>query len=403
MQKKSTEIVSPYEQVKRWILAPAIQDVISQSLPRGANAGAWTQAALVYVRTAPEVQKCEPLSTMGAVITVASLGLPLDSVMDLVYLRAMPVKKGREILRYEAQVQLGYKGMIQLAYKNKDVQEVEPVIVRAGDAFDFRKGTDPYLHHSWPLVKDRGEMVSVYAGLRFKRGYYSFQIYSIAGIMELREKILAQNWVKIERTGTGEKYFKKDFKKGWTPMSDFEANQRPWIGHLEAMILKTAVRKSYKFWPAVGTDFERAARLVELDDEGFSQQMADVAAENMPTDMLKQAASTGSYTPPAGGQVKNKTRDRGSELTKQMAAQAAPKGPTVVIKDDKKGKQQNNAVPVPNSQKEPAENKSPKKEPPKKNTNEEKPMSDEEIELALQREQEEWAKEQEQRLSDQER
>jgi len=328
-QQNQTKQESSYEHVKRWLETPAMHDVIAQSLPTGSNVGAWIGAALAYVRTSQDVQRCEPLSITGAIITIASFGLRLDGVMGHAYIRGMPIKdKNGNVLRYEAQVQLGYKGMIELVYRNPDIQDVEPVIVYDGDTFEFQKGTNPFLHHTWPLQKDRGEMIAVYAGLRFKNGYFAFQIHNVQDIMSLREKILLQSWIKIERTQSGFVYFKKPWNQDWKRMSENQANQYPWIGHLTPMILKTAIRWSQKFWPTVGTDFARAANLVELDDEGLSQGMADLAAERMTDDMKQQAELLPAYTPDEGNHTTVRSRAKNDRLKKQMLAQATSENDT---------------------------------------------------------------------------
>lgn len=323
-EKGKGDLPSCYEQVKSWINTAAMQDVLTRALPKGLQVGSWSEAALVYVRTSSEVQKCEPMSVTGGIITVASFGLRLDGIMGHAWLRAMPVKdRDGNIIRYDAQVQLGYKGLIDLAYRNQDVQDIEPVFVHANDEFEFSKGTNPYLKHTWPVDKDRGALHAVYAGLRFKNGYFAFQIHPIGEIMKTRRRSLEQSWIKIERQGDGERYTRRNSQGQWKEMKPWEAERVSWIGYFEPMALKTAIRRSHKFWPMVGTDFARAASLVELDDEGLSQGMADVAAETMTDDMRNQAAAIAAR----GTNTQTKTRQRGDAITKQMAEQATKSAP----------------------------------------------------------------------------
>lgn len=376
MQKgkgKAGGLPSCYEQVKSWLNTAAMQDVLTRSLPKGLPVGSWSEAALVYVRTSSEVQKCEPMSVTGSIITVASFGLRLDGIMGHAWLRAMPVKdKNGDIIRYDAQVQLGYKGLVDLAYRNPDVQDIEPVFVHAHDEFDFNKGTNPHLKHTWSVDKDRGALHAVYAGLRFKNGYFAFQIHPIGEIMKTRRRALEQSWIRIERQGDGERYTKRNRQGQWIEMKPWEAERVPWIGYFEPMALKTAIWRSHKFWPMVGTDFSRAASLVELDDEGLSQGMADVAAETMTDDMRNQAAAVAAR----GINTQTKTRQRGDAITKQMALQALknqtiPRHKELTDKSD--------------------------------NTNEKSlstEMTEEEIEEIMAREQEEWESEQSTRLED---
>jgi phage RecT family recombinase len=317
---------STYDQVKVWVESPAMQDVLQRALPKGMDAGTWTGAAIAYVRTARDMEKCSPLSVMGCMITIASLGLRLDGVMGHAYLTARQIRDRRgDIIGYEAQVQLGYKGMIVLVYRNEDVQEVEPIIIYQNDEIDFQKGTNAYINHRWGLNEPRGERKAVYAGLRFKNGFYSFQIHNMDDVMILRRNILLQNWIKIEETPKGPKYFRKPYNKNWYEMPEYEANKYPWIGHLVPMIHKTAIRWSQKFWPTVGSDFDRAATLVGLDDSGVSQGMARLAAQQMPPELAGQGAAADTL-PKGPTRAATKSRLRGADLTAQMLAEATARG-----------------------------------------------------------------------------
>lgn len=391
-EKKGT--LSSYDQVKQWLETPAMHNVLGQSLPKGYNVGSWTGAALAYVRTSKEVNKCEPLSIMGSIIIVASFGLRLDGVLGHAYIRALPIKDKRgTVLRHEAQVQLGYVGMVELAYRNPEVQDVEPVIVRANDDIDFRKGTNPHLNHTWNITGERGDPVAVYAGLRFRNGYYSFQIYDIGDVMKLRKDILEQSYIDIEETKDGVVYYKNDYGGKRRKLSEAAANRYPWIGHLRPMVLKTAIRWSSKFWPSVGHDFSRAASLVELDDSGLSQGTADFAAETMPEDLRAEAENLPSFTPDGSKRASVRTMARGDELAEMMAAEAtrgelkpskenekAPaeskeKSPPPSNKNDPPASKEKNKPPSEEKEAPASEKKSP---PPAKKTGKKSAAKDEE-------------------------
>jgi len=322
-----------YLKLKTKLEDGALQEIIKKALPSTTSAGAWTAAALAYLRTNEDILNCTTTSVIGCCITVASFGLRLDGVTGHAYLRALAIKDSAgNILRHEAQVQLGYRGMLELAYRNPEVREIEPVIVHKEDLFDFEKGTSPFLHHKWEISKPRGVMVAVYAGIRFKGGYYSFQIHAIEDIMNLRKNILQQSYIRVEETQTGTLYYKKPYKgSDWRELSSFEANRYPWIGHLGPMILKTAIRWSQKFWPTVNTEFSYASTLSELDDAGLPQEMSATAERYGVTDAKPEAKR--SFDPEIKGDLKermlaglksNSTSVPEPETTPETAPEPAP-------------------------------------------------------------------------------
>lgn len=328
-----------YDTVKAWVESPAMQEMFQRTLPRHLSAGSWTGAALAYVRVAKDLTYCEPLSILGGLITVSSLGVRLDSVMGHAYFTARPIWEkinGQWVLKcYEAQVQIGYKGLLDLAYRNSEIQEIESVLVYKGDDFNFQKGTEQFLKHRWSIDGDRGDIRAVYAGVRFKSGYYSFQPYEIERVMQLRENILTQNGIRIE-TKDGAPCYQKYIRTrdDWEVIPTQDLIKYPWIGHLEAMIQKTAVRWAYKYWPTINNEFSRAAELVSIDEAGLSQGLANMGAQALPQS-LRNDAVVGSrdFNPGNDERTKIKSAMRGKALTEMMLAEAT-KGTTKAAQTD---------------------------------------------------------------------
>lgn len=77
----------------------------------------------------------------------------------------------------ECQFQLGYKGMITLAYRNPDIQTIQAQTVYENDEFIFEYGLNPKLIHR-PAVTDRGEPVYFYALFKTIKGGYGYSCMS---------------------------------------------------------------------------------------------------------------------------------------------------------------------------------------------------------------------------------
>ncbi len=321
-----------YDRVKSWLDNEAMRDVLRKTLPRNIPVDPWVQAALTTIRLDDKLQNCEPLSLMGALMTIASLGLRLEGPLGQAYMSARSVREkdpqtGQWVTsRYEAQTQIGYRGFIDIAYRDPEVREVESIIVRHDDAFDFRRGSEPFVNHRWDHRKtpeERGPMVAVYSGLRFKTGYYSFEVYPFSDILAHRNKILAEKGIRVETDGCGGERYLRNGNRGEYEMTEQQILRQPWLAYPIPMIKKTPIRWSAKYWP-LSPDFQRAADLASLEEANVSQRLADIARTTLPSVIAGQLEANA----PSDGTGKlassqNLSLARTKGLAAKMAAEAA--------------------------------------------------------------------------------
>ena len=321
-----------YERVKSWLDNEAMRDVLRKTLPRNIPVDPWVQAALTTIRLDVKLQNCEPLSLMGALMTIASLGLRLEGPLGQAYLSARAVREkdqqtGQWVTsHYEAQAQIGYRGFIDIAYRDPEVREVESIIVHHDDEFDFRRGSEPFVNHRWDHRKtpeERGPMVAVYSGLRFKAGYYSFEVYPFSDILTHRNKILAEKGIHVETDGDGKERYLRNGNRGEYEMNDQQILRQPWLAYPIPMIKKTPIRWSAKYWP-LSPDFQRAADLASLEEANVSQQLADIARTTLPSVIAGQLEANA----PSDGTGKlassqNLSLAKTKGLAAKMAAEAA--------------------------------------------------------------------------------
>ena len=76
------------------------------------------------------LQVCEPMSLMFAALKVTSLDLPLDNNLGFAYV--IPYRNNKEN-KTEAQVQIGYKGISQLAIRSGQFETINVTDVREGE------------------------------------------------------------------------------------------------------------------------------------------------------------------------------------------------------------------------------------------------------------------------------
>lgn len=283
--KGKRELPDYYEQLRGWMRSQAIREAIAKALPPGTNTDGWIEGALACVRGDDEVRAAAPLTTLGAILEIASLGLRLEPSLGHAYIESRWAKaKGG----YEAAAQVQYRGLIQLAFQNPEVVDVEAMLVHQHDEFRFCKGTNQELFHTWDVSRtDRGPMRAVYSGLRFAGGYYSFQVYSIDDIMTSRMQILAQKGIHIEvRPDKTERYFRMNYDGQEEQLTPERVARIPWIANVRPMAMKTAIRWSAKYWK-LGHAFERAAQLDATAEAGESQGLAERMAEMLPSNITR--------------------------------------------------------------------------------------------------------------------
>jgi recombination protein RecT len=199
----------------------------------------FTTAFLTEFRKSPELQECDPYSVVGGMRQAAQMRLQFGP-LGHVYL--IPFKdKGV----YRAQFILGYRGMIELAYRSGHVKSIEANVVREGDEFKFRQGSRPFLDFTPAGPPADREWTHVYALARLMSGGAPFTVLYPDDV-EARKKQ----------------------SKSWR--SEFS----PWQKWPEQMWEKSAVRDLQRFLPqtsvlaaALEQDEQPAEALDELPDD----------------------------------------------------------------------------------------------------------------------------------------
>lgn len=95
--------------------------------------------AITTLRTTPALMRCSVPSLLGALVQCAQLGLEPDPRLGLAYL----VPYGQD-----AQLIIGYRGLIHLARRSGEVASVEAHVVYDRDEFTCRYGADGTLSHT---------------------------------------------------------------------------------------------------------------------------------------------------------------------------------------------------------------------------------------------------------------
>lgn len=208
---------------------------IKKALPSVLTPERFTRMVLSALSTNPKLGACTPMSFLGAMMTAAQLGVEPNTPLGQAYL--IPYKnKGVD----EVQFQLGYKGMIDLAYRSGQVSTIQAHTVYENDKFDYALGLEPKLEHI-PADGERGKATHYYAVVRMKDGGYCFAVMS-------REDV--------------ERHAEKNSKA----YSGFS----PWKTHFDEMAKKTVLKRALKYAP-LKSEFVRAT----VQDETIKTDLSD--------------------------------------------------------------------------------------------------------------------------------
>ena len=154
---------------------------IAKALPSAITPERFARIAMTAVTQNQDLGKCTPGSFLGALLTAAQLGLEPNTPLGHAYL--IPFRN-KGVL--EAQFQLGYRGMIELASRSEDII-VEAHVVYENDTFEYELGLEPKLRHI-PAMKNRGGIAWVYAIYRLKSGGKVFEVMSFEDIENHKKK-----------------------------------------------------------------------------------------------------------------------------------------------------------------------------------------------------------------------
>lgn len=214
---------------------------IAKALPSVMTPERFTRIVTSAISTTPQLAQTTPQSFLGAMMTAAQLGLEPNTPLGQAYL--LPYKNHG---RLECQFQLGYKGLIDLAYRSGQVTIIQANEVREHDEFEYSFGLEPTLHHV-PARSDRGDVIGYYAMFRTKDGGFGFEVMS-------REDVEAHA-----------RKYSKSYGGGYSP----------WSTNFDEMAKKTVLKKCLKYAP-LKSDFIRAVASDETIKTDIAPDMSDV-------------------------------------------------------------------------------------------------------------------------------
>lgn len=217
------------------IRQPNFQKQMALAMPKSMTPDRLTRIVMTECRKTPALLKCAPESFYGAVLQCAALGLEPGSALG--HCDLLPFGNGKDRNgRPNAQLIIGYRGMIDLARRSGQIISLQAWTVHAQDTFNYQLGLEPDIQHVPASTADRGPVTHVYAVAKLKGGGVQFEVMSRAEIEKVRSTSKA-------------------------------GNSGPWASHWEEMAKKTVIRRLFKYLP-VSIEAVRAVEIDEKTDRG---------------------------------------------------------------------------------------------------------------------------------------
>ena len=224
----------------------AIEFELAKVLPKAIPPAMMVRVAITALQRQPALFQCTSRSLCGCLIECAQLGLTLDANLGHAWI--IPYNN-RKTGKKEAQLQIGYKGMVLMGKDSADVV-FEMEVVYEGEPFKYTRGKDAKLDHEPPIDRetDSGKIIATYALGYFPDGRVKFEVMSRKEVEIIRKR---------------------------APSS---RGSSPWDTDYAEMTKKTVLRRLFKTIP--NARLQRAAALDEMAAVGISQGLAsNIAGE----------------------------------------------------------------------------------------------------------------------------
>lgn len=207
---------------------PAMIERFARYAPPGVDFKPLHASAALAIMSQPLLQEAKPLTLVQAMMGVTRLGLSINTPEGHAYL--IPFKMGNDVV---IQVVIGYRGFVELAFRSDEKLVIGGDVATMAEweqhLFKFQKGTESFLHHTFPPTRLEGEEPPAYAyAVASTSGGEKFDVIPWAAIQRIRNG--SQGYAYAKSRGEGSATYQKN----------------PWVAHEWQMGVKTVLRRLTK-------------------------------------------------------------------------------------------------------------------------------------------------------------
>ncbi|WP_299034227.1 recombinase RecT [uncultured Anaerococcus sp.] len=211
-------------------LLKSMEGEIKNALPAYLPVEKFIRTALTAINSNPKLASCSQESLLAAIMNSAQLGLEFNTPLGEAYL----IPYGNRV-----NFQLGYQGLLKLAYNTGQFKRITAREVRENEDFDIDYGTGEISHRPC-LTGDSGDVIGYYAIYQTKDGGQDVFYFSKAD---------------AERYG---KTFSQSYNSG------------PWKTNFDAMAKKSALIQVLKYAPKA-IESQTLVQATNFDNANFEK------------------------------------------------------------------------------------------------------------------------------------
>lgn len=164
---------------------------LAKALPGHVTIDRLLRVALSTINRTPKLKQATTNSLLAGVVISSQLGFELNTPLGHAWLipydRSVKTNTGWDKVT-EAQFQIGYQGIIDLAYRSGMYKTVYAEKVYANDKFSFSYGLEKKLEHEPCTSGAPGELIGVYAVYHLKSGGSDFKYWTVDRIRAHAQK-----------------------------------------------------------------------------------------------------------------------------------------------------------------------------------------------------------------------
>lgn len=226
----SALVTTPAKDVRALIMSESFQTQIKKAMPEAMSSDVLLRVAVTTIQKTPKLLECSRDSLMQCVLECAQLGLLPDGILGQAYM--VPYSR-------VATLQIGYRGILELARRSNQVKYVVGEAVYDCDDFSITYAPIREMKHV-PNLEDptRGEKVE---GKYLPTGFRGAH-----GLVLYKDDTIDFEYMplhKIERVRS--------------LSQSGSSKDGPWLNHFEEMARKTAIRSLSKRLPLSADDLRR--------------------------------------------------------------------------------------------------------------------------------------------------
>ena len=257
MSSNTNPAVKKAINIKSFLQTPAIQKKMYELVDK--NAASFGTSIMQIVNNNHMLLEAEPMSIFNAACMAATLNLPINNNLGFAYI--VPYKNSRTG-KVEAQFQLGYKGLIQLAQRSGQFERLVSLAVYSAQLVE--KDLINGFKFDWSIEPNEKEQPI---------GFYAY--------FKLINGFTAELYMSREQIDKHAKRYSQSFRK----------NSGVWADNYEQMALKTVTKLLLSRQAPLSIEMQKAVMsdqsvIKDLDEEEFNfiDNEPDTPDLSMPVD-----------------------------------------------------------------------------------------------------------------------